>query len=97
MDALWSHMRPQDWIVLGLIASIPVLMVVAICLIRNEVKRAARRGSVESSRSSSPPLRLKTTAAQREQWRMGQQRHPRAIADLADDIETLLKQVKVEG
>ena len=97
MDALWSHMRPQDWIVLGLIASMPVLMVVAICLIRSEVKQGARRTPVEPPRSSTPPLRLKTTEAQREQWRRGKQRHPRAIVDLADDIETLLKRVKAEG
>ena len=43
MDALWSHMTPQDWIVLGLIAMVPVLMVVAICLIRSEVRHSARR------------------------------------------------------
>jgi hypothetical protein len=94
MDALWSHMTPQDWIVLGLIAMVPALMVVAICLIRSEVRQSARRAAVEPPRSSTPPLRLKTTEAQREQWRMGRQRHPRAIVDLADDIETLLERVK---
>ncbi|GEO13751.1 hypothetical protein MAE02_14470 [Microvirga aerophila] len=28
-------------------------------------------------------------ATKREQWRMGKQRHPRAVVDLADGIETL--------
>ena len=91
MVALWSNMTPQDWVALGLIALVPTLMVVAICLIRREVRQAARHDPVEPPRSTTPPLRLKTTAAQREQWRIGKQRHPRAIEDLADDIETLLK------
>lgn len=93
MDALWSNMTPQDWIVLGLLALVPALMVVAILLIRHEVRQAALRGSAEPPRSTTPPLQLKTTAAQREQWRQGKHRHPRAIADLTDDIETLLKRV----
>ena len=50
MDALWSHMRPQDWIVLGLIASMPVLMVVAIWLIRSEVRQGARRTPARASK-----------------------------------------------
>jgi hypothetical protein len=94
MDALWVHMTPQDWIALGLIAMVPVLMIVAIYLIRREVKQSAQRSPVEPRRLRSPPIQLKTTAAQREQWRMGKQRHPRAILDLADDIETLLKREK---
>ncbi len=97
MDALWSSMTPQDWIALGLVAMVPALMVVAICLIRREVRQAARHGPVEPPRSTASPLQLKTTAAQREQWRMGKQRHPRAIADLADDVETLLKRGGVGG
>ncbi len=97
MDALWSNMTPQDWIALGLIALMPALMVVAIWLIRSEVKQGARHAPVEPPRSDAPPLRLKTTEAQREQWRMGKQRHPRAVVDLADDIETLLQRVKVGG
>ncbi len=91
MDALWSSMTLQDWIALGLIAMVPALMVAAIYLIRREVRQAAQQRPAEPPRSTTPPLRLKTTAAQREQWRMGKQRHPRAIMDLADDIETLLK------
>ncbi|WP_201833917.1 hypothetical protein [Microvirga zambiensis] len=93
MDALWSNTTLQDWIALGLIAMVPVLMVVAVLLIRSELKRYAQSAKVEPSRSSAPPLHLKTTRAQREQWRMGKQRHPRALADLADDVETLLKRV----
>ena len=91
MDALWSNMTPQDWIALGLIASVPLLMVVAFHLIRREVKQASRHGTMEYPRSRMPPVRLKTTAAQREQWCVGKQRHPRTIVDLVDDIETLLK------
>ena len=97
MNTLWSHMTPQDWIVLGLIALVPLLMVVAVYLIRSEVKQVARHTPIAPPRSILPPLQLKTTEAQREQWRMGKQRHPRAIMDLADDIETLLKRVKAGG
>jgi len=97
VDALSSQMTPQDWIALGVMASIPLLMVVAIYLIRREIKQAARRAPVEPPRSNAPPLQLKTTEAQRAQWRMGRQKHPRAILDLMDDIETLLKRVKAGG
>ncbi len=97
MDALSLKMTPQDWIVLGLIALMPVLMLVAIYLIRREIKQVARGAPVEPPRSNAPPLQLKTTEAQRAQWRMGKRRHPRAILDLTDDIETLLKRVKADG
>ena len=97
MDALSLQLIPQDWIALGLIALIPVLMGVAIYLIRREIKQAASPAPVKTSRSNAPPLQLKTTEAQRAQWRMGRQRHPRAILDLTDDIETLLKHVKADG
>jgi hypothetical protein len=97
VDALSSQITPQDWIVLGLIASIPVLMVVATYLIRHEIQQAVGRTPVESPRPNAPPLQLKTTEAQRAQWRIGRQRHPRAILDLTDDIETLLKRVKAGG
>jgi hypothetical protein len=97
MDVLWLSMTPQDWVALGLIAVVPALMVVAIYLIRREVRQAAQYGPVEPPSSTTSPLQLKTTAAQREQWRMGKQRHPRAIADLADDIETLLKRGRPGG
>jgi hypothetical protein len=93
MDALWSDMRSVDWIALGLIALVPTLMVVATYLIRKEVRRVARQGSVRPARSKVPPLQLKTTEAQRHQWRMGKQRHPRAIMDLTDDVEMLLNRV----
>lgn len=94
MDTLWSSMNPQDWIALGLIASVPVLMVLAIYLIHREVRRTAQRVTAVPIRSETQPLRLKTTEAQRQQWRMGKQRHPRAITDLTDDVETLLKLVR---
>jgi hypothetical protein len=97
VDALSSQITPQDWIALGLMALMPVLMVVAIFLIRREIKQATGRAPVESPRSNAPPLELKTTEAQRAQWRIGRQRHPRAILDLTDDIETLLKRVKAGG
>jgi hypothetical protein len=90
-------MTSQDWIALGLIALVPVLMVVAICLIRSELKQVARHTPVAPPTIEPPPLRLKTTEAQREQWRTGRQRHPRAIMDLADDIETLLNRVRAGG
>ena len=48
-------------------------------------------------KSDPPSLQLKTMEAQREQWRMGKQRHSCATMDLADDIETRLKRVKAEG
>jgi hypothetical protein len=94
MDALWSSLKPQDWIALGLIALVPALMAIAIYLIRREVRRAAERTATVSVRSQTLPLRLKTTEAQRQQWRMGKQRHPRTIIDLMDDVEALLKLVK---
>jgi hypothetical protein len=87
-------MAPQDWIALGLMALVPVLMVAAMYLIRREIKQAAGHAPVELPRSNATPLQLKTTGAQRAQWRMGRQRHPRAILDLTDDVETLLKRVK---
>jgi hypothetical protein len=103
VETLSSQMTPQDWIALGLIALMPVLMLVAIYLIRREIKQAAGRTSVETPRSVEPPrpdeplLHLKTTEAQRAQWRMGRQRHPRAILDLTDDVETLLRRIKAGG
>lgn len=97
MDALWSYMTLEDWIVIGLIALVPVLMVVAIYLIRSEVKRTSRHAPAAPPRSDPPPLQLKTTEAQRELWRTGRQRHPRAIMDLADDVEMLLKRMKAGG
>jgi hypothetical protein len=97
MNALSSQMAPQDWIALGLMALVPVLMVAAMYLIRREIKQAGGRAPVEPPGSHAPPLQLKTTEAQRAQWRMGRQRHPRAILDLTDDIETLLKRVKAGG
>ena len=97
MDALSSQITPQDWTALGLMALMPVLMVVAIFLIRHEIKQAAGYTPIEPRKSNAPPLQLKTTEAQRAQWRAGRQRHPRAILDLTDDIETLLKRVKAGG
>ena len=90
-------MAPQDWIALGLMALVPVLMVAAMYRIRREIKQATVRVPVEPPRYDAPPLQLKTTEAQRAQWRAGRQRHPRAILDLTDDIETLLKRVKAGG
>ena len=69
MDASWLHMTPQDWIALGLIALVPLLMAVAICLIRSEVKQVARHTPIVRPKSEPPPLRLKTTEVQREQRR----------------------------
>jgi hypothetical protein len=94
MDTLWSSMTPQDWIALGLIALVPILMVLAIYLIRREVRRTAQHVTTVPISFETQPPRLKTTEAQRQQWRMGKQRHPRAITDLTDDIETLLKLVR---
>ena len=97
MDALSSQITPQDWIALGLMALMPVLMVVATYLIRREIKQATVHAPTEPRRSNVPPLQLKTTEAQRAQWRVGRPRHPRAILDLTDDVETLLKRVKAGG
>jgi hypothetical protein len=38
MDALWMSMTPQYRIALGLIVLVPLLMVIATGLIRNEVR-----------------------------------------------------------
>jgi len=86
-------MAPQDRIVLGLIALVPVLMIFAIYLIRNEIKQVLRHTPGELPRPAAP-LHLKTTESQRADCRMGKQQPARAIMDLADDVDTLLKRVK---
>jgi hypothetical protein len=43
IDALRLHRAPQDWIALGLMVLGPVLMVIAISLIRSKVKQVACR------------------------------------------------------
>jgi hypothetical protein len=75
-------------------------MACGIYLIRRDMRRAAQaleaaqRLEDKPGRRQAQPVRLKTTETQRQQWRLGRQRHPRTIIDLMDDIDTLLKRVQ---
>jgi hypothetical protein len=85
MDGL-STLTVADWIVLGLLACIVVLVAVGAYAIRWEIQAEAR---VKVRR-----MRLKTTEAQRRQWRhMGQ---PQELLDALEDIDTLLKHISLD-
>jgi hypothetical protein len=86
MDRL-SHLTIADWIVLGLLACVMVLVAVGTYAIRWEIQAEAQ---VRARR-----LRLKTTEAQRRQWR--QMGHSEELLDALDDIDTLLKQLNLDA
>lgn len=83
MNDVLSALTVTDWIFLGLVALVPVLMALGIASIRREARSRARL----EARS----VRLKTTQGQRRQWR--QQTQSRELLDLLDDIDTLMRQV----
>lgn len=83
MNDVLSALTITDWIFLGLVALVPVLMALGIASIRREARSRARL----EARS----VRLKTTQGQRRQWR--QQTQSRELLDLLDDIDTLMRQV----
>jgi hypothetical protein len=69
-----------EWILLGLLALVALLVAYGIYTIRLEVRSSARLRS--------EPVRLKTTEAQRQLWRRTAQSRDMII--LLDDIDTLL-------
>ena len=81
MNDVLSALTTTDWIALGLLALVPLLMALGIASIRREARGRARL----EARS----LRLKTTQGQRRQWR--QQTQSRELLDLLDDIDTLMR------
>lgn len=83
MNDVLSALTITDWIFLGLVALVPLLMALGIASIRREARSRARL----EARS----VRLKTTQGQRRQWR--QQTQSRELLDLLDDIDTLMRQV----
>lgn len=87
MNDVLSALTITDWIFLGLVALVPVLMALGIASIRREARSRARL----EARS----VRLKTTQGQRRQWR--QQTQSRELLDLLDDIDTLMRQVAVSN
>lgn len=82
MNDVLSALTITDWIFLGLVALVPLLMALGIASIRREARSRARL----EARS----VRLKTTQGQRRQWR--QQTQSRELLDLLDDIDTLMRQ-----
>jgi hypothetical protein len=82
MDDVLPALTVTDWIVLGLVALVPLLMALGIASIRREARSRARL----EARS----VRLKTSPGQRRQWR--QQTQSRELLDLLDDIDTLMRQ-----
>lgn len=86
MDGLLSTLTVADWVFIGVLVLIPILMVLAILSIRMELRSAAR---IEAR-----SVRLKTTETQRRQWR--QQTESQALIDLLDDMDTLLRQTGLD-
>jgi hypothetical protein len=83
MNVVLSALTITDWIALGLLALVPLLMALGIASIRREARSRARL--------EARFVRLKTSPGQRRQWR--QQTQSRELLDLLDDIDTLMRQV----
>ncbi len=83
MNSLLPTLTITDWMVLGLVALVPLLMALGISSIRRETRRRAH--------PEARFVRLKTSPAQRRQWR--RQAGSQEMVDLIDDIDTLLRQV----
>ena len=81
MNDVLSALTTTDWIVLGLVALVPLLMALGIASIRREARSRARL--------EARFVRLKTSPGQRRQWR--QQTQSRELLDLLDDIDTLMR------
>ncbi|PVE21844.1 hypothetical protein DC522_24325 [Microvirga sp. KLBC 81] len=86
MDILPSSFTAADWIALGLIALVPVLMILSLHAIRREMHAEALL------RAQS--IKLKTTRDQRQQWRNAAL--SREMIDLLDDIDTLLNLIAAD-
>jgi hypothetical protein len=83
METLRSSFSAADWIVLGLITLVPILMAFGILAIRREMHATAHM--------EARTVRLKTTGGQRQRWR--QKTQSQHLVDLLDDIDSLLKQI----
>jgi uncharacterized membrane protein YcjF (UPF0283 family) len=83
METLRSSFSTADWIVLGILTLVPILMALGIMAIRRELHATAQ---VEAR-----TVRLKTTGDQRQRWR--QRTQSQHLVDLLDDIDSLLKQI----
>jgi uncharacterized membrane protein YcjF (UPF0283 family) len=83
VETLRSSFTTADWIVLGLIALVPILMAFGILAIRREMYASAQL--------EARTVRLKTTGDQRQKWR--QKTESQHLVDLLDDIDLLLKQI----
>ncbi len=81
MNDLLSALTVTDWIVLGLVALVPLLMALGISSIRRETRSRARL--------EARLVKLKTSPSQRRQWR--QQTQSKELLDLLDDIDTLMR------
>ena len=86
MDVLQSSFTVADWIALGLIALVPVLMILGILAIRREMHPEAllRAQSIQ----------LKTTKNQRQHWR--KTALSRDMIDVLDDVDTLLNVIAAD-
>jgi ABC-type anion transport system duplicated permease subunit len=87
MERLSSALTARDWIALGLIALILVLMVLGILVIRRELRMDAR--------AQARSVKLKTTEHQRRSWR--QETRSQEVIDLLDDIDLLLTKLGRDG
>ena len=83
MNSLPLSFTAADWVVLGLIALVPLLMAFGVSAIRKEIRTAARApGSL---------VMTKTTEIQRRKWR--QATGSPELVDLLDDVDMLLEQI----
>lgn len=80
MGSLLPDLAPADWTIITAVIFVPLLMIFGISAIRSEVRDALR---IEAK-----SVRLKTSKAQRREWRKRAQ-SPETL-NLLDDIETLL-------
>lgn len=79
MVSVLSSLMLADWLLIGTLVLVPLLMIVGIALIRKEVRSTAR---IEAR-----SVKLKTSEEQRRRWR--QRTDSRDLLNLLDDIETL--------
>jgi hypothetical protein len=86
MDVPQSSFTVADWIAFGLLALVPVLMILGIVAIRREIHAEA----FLRARS----IRLKTGKDQRQHWR--KTALSQDMIDLLDDVDTLLHAVAAD-
>jgi hypothetical protein len=81
MDGILPQLTSADWAIVIAVILVPLLMVVGVYAIRTEIREALR---IEAK-----SVRLKTSKAERQEWRK-QATSPETL-NLLDDIETLLR------